>query len=61
MKACRREQQTLGRTKLNIEKLASYPRLRDCVVVVTGGATGIGEVIVEAFAMQNSRVTFLDI
>jgi D-xylose 1-dehydrogenase len=46
---------------LNIETMASYPSLRDCVVVVTGGASGIGEAIVEAFAMQNSRVAFLDI
>ena len=41
--------------------MASYPGLRDRVVVVTGGASGIGEAIVEAFAMQNSRVAFLDI
>jgi NAD(P)-dependent dehydrogenase (short-subunit alcohol dehydrogenase family) len=46
---------------LNIKKLASYPSLRDRVVVVTGGASGIGEAIVEAFATQNSRVAFLDI
>lgn len=31
------------------------------MVVVTGGASGIGEAIVEAFAMQHSRVVFLDI
>jgi D-xylose 1-dehydrogenase len=41
--------------------MASYPGLRNRVVVVTGGASGIGEAIVEAFAMQNSRVAFLDI
>ena len=46
---------------MNIKKLASYPSLRDRVVVVTGGASGIGEAIVEAFATQNSRVAFLDI
>jgi len=41
--------------------LTSYPSLRDRVVVVTGGATGIGEAIVEAFSKQNSQVAFLDI
>ena len=40
---------------------ASYPSLRDRVIIVTGGATGIGEAIVEAFAMQNAQVAFLDI
>ncbi|MBB6144759.1 NAD(P)-dependent dehydrogenase (short-subunit alcohol dehydrogenase family) [Silvibacterium bohemicum] len=40
---------------------ATYPSLRDRVVVVTGGASGIGEAIVEAFAKQGARVVFLDI
>src|ERR1700681_180911 len=40
---------------------ATYPSLRNRIIVVTGGATGIGEAIVEAFAMQNAQVAFLDI
>ncbi len=40
---------------------AIYPSLRDRAVLVTGGATGIGEHIVEHFAHQGSRVAFLDI
>jgi D-xylose 1-dehydrogenase len=40
---------------------ATYPSLRDRAVVVTGGASGIGEHIVEHFARQGSRVAFLDI
>jgi NAD(P)-dependent dehydrogenase (short-subunit alcohol dehydrogenase family) len=40
---------------------ATYPSLRDKVVVVTGGASGIGETVVEAFAEQGARVAFLDI
>jgi len=43
------------------EQFASYPSLRNRVVVITGGATGIGEAIVEAFAMQKAQVAFLDI
>jgi|SRR5208283_2692162 len=40
---------------------AIYPSLKDKIVVVTGGASGIGEAIVEAFARQEARVIFLDI
>ena len=40
---------------------ATYPSLRDAVVFVTGGAAGIGEVMVRLFAEQGSRVGFLDI
>jgi D-xylose 1-dehydrogenase len=45
----------------NAKQYGSYPSLRDRVVVITGGATGIGAAFVEAFAMQNSNVAFLDI
>jgi D-xylose 1-dehydrogenase len=44
-----------------IGRFATYPSLRDRVIVVTGGASGIGEAIVEAFARQSAQVAFLDI
>lgn len=45
----------------NHDSFATYPSLLGRVVVVTGGATGIGEAIVEAFVKQHARVAFLDI
>jgi NAD(P)-dependent dehydrogenase (short-subunit alcohol dehydrogenase family) len=39
---------------------ALYPSLADRVVFVTGGATGIGADIVDAFAQQQARVAFID-
>ncbi|WP_170835014.1 SDR family NAD(P)-dependent oxidoreductase [Terriglobus roseus] len=42
-------------------QFGTYPSLRDRVVVISGGASGIGEGIVEAFAEQGARVAFLDI
>ncbi len=43
------------------DRYARYPSLADRVVLVTGGASGIGSVIVEHFAQQGARVAFLDI
>ena len=40
---------------------AIYPSLKDVVVFVTGGAAGIGEETVRAFAAQGSRIGFVDI
>jgi NAD(P)-dependent dehydrogenase (short-subunit alcohol dehydrogenase family) len=44
-----------------MSQYATYPSLRDRVVLVTGGATGIGAAIVEHFSAQGARVAFLDI
>jgi NAD(P)-dependent dehydrogenase (short-subunit alcohol dehydrogenase family) len=38
-----------------------YDSLRGRTVVVTGGASGIGEALVRAFATNDARVAFLDI
>ena len=40
---------------------AQYPSLRGKHVVVTGGGSGIGASIVEAFVAQGAQVSFLDI
>src|SRR5258708_12556379 len=37
------------------EQFATYPSLRERVVLVTGGATGIGAAVVEEFAVKGSR------
>ena len=41
-------------------EIAIYPSLKDQVVLITGGASGIGETIVENFLQQESKVVFLD-
>jgi NAD(P)-dependent dehydrogenase (short-subunit alcohol dehydrogenase family) len=40
---------------------AIYPSLQGQVVLVTGGATGIGESVVRNFCRQGARVAYLDI
>jgi NAD(P)-dependent dehydrogenase (short-subunit alcohol dehydrogenase family) len=42
-------------------KRSVYPSLAGKKVLVTGGATGIGAALVEAFAGQGSKVAFVDI
>ncbi len=44
-----------------MNEIASYPSLANKVVVITGGASGIGESIVEQFVMQKAIVAFIDI
>lgn len=39
---------------------AIYPSLKDKVVVVTGGGSGIGAGLTEGFARQGARVVFID-
>ena len=40
---------------------AKYPCLRDKVILITGGATGIGQSFVTNFANHRARVAFMDI
>jgi D-xylose 1-dehydrogenase len=44
-----------------IDSPAVYPSLRDRVVFITGGGSGIGQSLVEHFCAQGARVTFVDI
>ena len=43
------------------DRLASYPSLKGKVVFITGGGSGIGASVVEAFVRQGAKVGFVDI
>jgi len=43
-----------------MNEIATYPSLKNKVVLVSGGASGIGSSIVENFLQQGSKVVFLD-
>jgi NAD(P)-dependent dehydrogenase (short-subunit alcohol dehydrogenase family) len=44
-----------------IDNGAVYPSLKNRVTFITGGASGIGESLVEHFCAQGAKVTFVDI
>jgi NAD(P)-dependent dehydrogenase (short-subunit alcohol dehydrogenase family) len=44
-----------------MKQYAQYPSLKNRSVFITGGATGIGAVMVEEFAKQGAKVCFVDI
>ena len=43
------------------KQFATYPSLTDRVVLISGGASGIGADMVRAFASNGARVGFLDV
>jgi D-xylose 1-dehydrogenase len=45
----------------DIENPAIYPSLKDRVVFITGGGSGIGAALVTHFCGQGARVTFVDL
>ncbi len=46
---------------VQMPEFARYPSLADVPVVISGGASGIGESLVRRFAEQGSKVGFVDI
>ncbi|WP_219415516.1 SDR family NAD(P)-dependent oxidoreductase [Pseudonocardia nigra] len=42
-------------------RYATYPSLRDAVVLISGGASGLGAEFVAQFAAQGARVAFVDV
>jgi NAD(P)-dependent dehydrogenase (short-subunit alcohol dehydrogenase family) len=52
---------TIAELQPRAGSFASYPSLRDRVVLVTGGGSGIGAAMVAAFAGQGAKVAFIDI
>ena len=45
----------------DVSRTAQYPSLRDRVVLITGGASGIGASMVEQFARQGAKVALIDV
>jgi NAD(P)-dependent dehydrogenase (short-subunit alcohol dehydrogenase family) len=45
----------------SLQRYASYPSLQGRKVLITGGATGIGEAFVTRFVKQGAQVAFFDI
>jgi NAD(P)-dependent dehydrogenase (short-subunit alcohol dehydrogenase family) len=50
-----------GGGSATVANAAIYPSLAGRRVIVSGGASGIGEGIVEAFVRQGSAVAFVDV
>ena len=46
---------------MSADRFARYPSLEGRTVIVTGGASGIGEGFVRAFAANGAKVAFLDL